>query len=118
VSGPRHGGPGLGARAARLLVSLPIHAYRLFLSPVLAPACRFQPSCSAYALEAIQMHGALRGGWLAVRRIARCRPGGGSGLDPVPPLAQHRLSDVETLRNASPSADPGRPEARPNDGTA
>jgi hypothetical protein len=70
--------------AARLL-ALPIHAYRLVLSPWLGMDCRFQPTCSAYALEALEKHGALRGGWLAVRRILRCHPGGGSGYDPVPP---------------------------------
>jgi len=69
--------------AARLL-ALPVHAYRLFLSPFLGHSCRFQPTCSAYALEALERHGALRGGWLAVRRIARCHPWGGSGHDPVP----------------------------------
>lgn len=70
--------------AARLL-SVPVHAYRLFLSPWLGHGCRFQPTCSAYALEALGRHGAIRGGWLAARRIVRCRPGGGHGFDPVPP---------------------------------
>lgn len=69
--------------AARLLM-LPIRAWRL-LSVHLAPRCRFHPSCSAYALEALEQHGALRGSWLAVRRLARCHPWGGGGLDPVPP---------------------------------
>ena len=68
---------------ARLL-ALPVRAYRLVLSPWTGHGCRFQPTCSAYALEALERHGGLRGGWLAVRRIARCRPGGGSGYDPVP----------------------------------
>jgi uncharacterized protein len=69
--------------AARLLM-LPIRAWRL-LSVHLTPRCRFHPSCSAYALEALEQHGALRGSWLAVRRLARCHPWGGGGLDPVPP---------------------------------
>jgi putative membrane protein insertion efficiency factor len=69
--------------AARLL-ALPIRAYRLVLSPLLGPNCRFQPTCSAYALEALGRHGALRGGLLAVLRVARCHPWGGSGFDPVP----------------------------------
>jgi putative membrane protein insertion efficiency factor len=69
---------------ARLL-ALPVHAYRLVLSPWLGSNCRFQPTCSAYALEALETHGALRGGWLALRRIARCHPLGGDGFDPVPP---------------------------------
>ena len=70
--------------AARLL-ALPVHAYRLLLRPLLGPHCRFHPSCSAYALEALATHGALRGGALALRRILRCHPWGGSGVDPVPP---------------------------------
>ncbi|QFS81538.1 Putative membrane protein insertion efficiency factor [Roseivivax sp. THAF40] len=69
---------------ARLL-ALPVHGYRLFLSPWLGRSCRFQPTCSAYALEALETHGALRGGWLAAKRIARCHPWGGSGVDNVPP---------------------------------
>lgn len=74
-----------GARpgiAARLLV-LPIRAWRL-VSRHLPPRCRFHPSCSAYGLEAIETHGALRGGWLAVKRVARCHPWHEGGLDPVP----------------------------------
>ena len=62
----------------------PIWAYRMLLSPVLPCACRFEPSCSRYALDALARHGALRGSWLAVRRIARCHPWGGGGYDPVP----------------------------------
>ncbi len=59
-------------------------AYRYGISPVLPNACRFQPSCSAYALEALQRHGPARGLWLTVRRLARCQPWGGHGYDPVP----------------------------------
>lgn len=81
----------------RTLASLPIHAYRLFVSPLLGPACRFAPSCSAYALEAIAMHGALRGGSLALRRLLRCHPWGGEGYDPVPPLAAADLRNLPTL---------------------
>lgn len=66
------------------LLALPVRAYRLLASPWLGTACRFQPTCSAYALDALSRHGALRGGWLAARRIARCHPWGGSGYDPVP----------------------------------
>ncbi len=67
------------------LAALPVHAYRLLLSPWLGTNCRYQPTCSAYALEALERHGAIRGAWLAMRRIVRCHPGGGSGYDPVPP---------------------------------
>jgi len=69
--------------AARLLM-LPIRAWRL-VSVHLTPRCRFHPSCSAYALGALEQHGAFRGLWLAVRRLGRCHPWGGGGLDPVPP---------------------------------
>ncbi len=65
--------------------ALPVHAYRLVISPLVGANCRYQPTCSAYALEALELHGGLRGGWLALRRIIRCHPGGGSGYDPVPP---------------------------------
>ena len=64
---------------------LPVRAYRRWLSPLLGPRCRFAPSCSAYAVEALQVHGAGRGSWLAVRRIARCHPFHPGGHDPVPP---------------------------------
>lgn len=67
----------------RLAVRL-VKIYRLALSPLLAPRCRFQPSCSDYTIEALEKHGLFKGGLLAAKRIARCRPGGGSGYDPVP----------------------------------
>ena len=66
------------------LFSLPVRFYRLFISPWLGSNCRYQPTCSPYALEALQKHGAIKGGWLAIRRIARCNPWGGSGIDNVP----------------------------------
>jgi len=61
-----------------------IRFYQLVLSPFLGPRCRYQPTCSSYAIEAIERHGALKGGWLATKRIARCHPWGGFGYDPVP----------------------------------
>ena len=72
--------------AATIALRWLIRAYQLLLAPVLGPNCRYQPSCSDYALEAITQHGALRGGRFAVRRILRCHPWGGSGYDPVPGL--------------------------------
>ena len=76
-------------RLAVAILSLPICLYRIAISPMLPPRCRFAPSCSAYALEALARHGPVNGLWLALRRIARCHPitrlGGGSGFDPVPP---------------------------------
>ena len=68
----------------RVLLLL-IEGYRLALSPLLGARCRFYPTCSAYAAEAIEKHGALRGTWLALRRIAKCHPWHPGGVDPVPP---------------------------------
>ena len=69
--------------SAPLLTAL-IRAYRRFISPLFRPHCRFHPTCSAYALEAITVHGAARGTLLAARRISRCHPWNAGGLDPVP----------------------------------
>jgi putative membrane protein insertion efficiency factor len=70
------------------LLSAPIRAYRAFVSPLLPNSCRFTPSCSVYALEALKLHGPVMGLWLTVRRLGRCHPiswlGGSSGFDPVP----------------------------------
>jgi uncharacterized protein len=66
------------------LLALPVRGYRLIFSPWVGHNCRYQPTCSAYALEALQKHGGLRGGWLAACRIARCHPWGRSGIDNVP----------------------------------
>ena len=68
----------------KLLLRGAIRGYKLFISPLLPPACRYLPTCSDYAAEAIEKHGALRGVWLAARRLLRCHPWGGSGYDPVP----------------------------------
>ncbi len=65
-------------------LSLPVRGYRLLFSPWVGNGCRFHPTCSAYALEALAQHGGIRGSWLTVRRIARCHPWGGSGIDDVP----------------------------------
>ena len=84
----------LPRRLAVAMLSAPIMAYRYLLSPVMPPACRFHPSCSAYALEALAEHGPFKGSWLALRRLARCHPiewlGSGSGYDPVPPHGRPR----------------------------
>jgi uncharacterized protein len=68
---------------ARLLMGL-VKGYRLFFSPALGSACRFEPTCSAYALEALQIHGAGKGSYLTLRRLGRCHPWCEGGLDPVP----------------------------------
>ena len=91
--------------AARLL-ALPVRAYRLLASPWVGHGCRFQPTCSAYALEALETHGALRGGWLALRRVLRCHPWGGSGIDNVPrpgrPCGEQQIADGPEQPPASP----------------
>jgi putative membrane protein insertion efficiency factor len=86
--------------AARVLVAV-VTAYRRVLSPLLGPRCRFAPTCSAYAVEALTTHGARRGGWLALRRIGRCHPFHPGGHDPVPP---RRSATMDT--SAPPVARP------------
>lgn len=70
--------------AAWILIAL-LTGYRTVVSPLLGQRCRFYPSCSAYAMEAVQVHGAGRGSWLAIRRLSRCHPFHAGGMDPVPP---------------------------------
>jgi putative membrane protein insertion efficiency factor len=76
-------------RWTRAIAAAPIRAYKYVISPMLPMACRFEPSCSRYAVEAIETHGAAKGLYLGLRRLLRCHPitwlGGGSGFDPVPP---------------------------------
>ena len=86
MSHPREIGSGRGPFAhiwVEVWVGV-VRLYRLVVSPWLGPACRFHPTCSEYAIEALRTHGPLRGGWLAVRRLGRCHPLGGDGFDPVP----------------------------------
>jgi len=80
-----------------------VRGYRYFLSPLLAPACRFHPSCSVYAEEALQRHGAVRGSWLSARRICRCGPWHPGGVDPVP--GPRTASIARTARTAAPARD-------------
>jgi putative membrane protein insertion efficiency factor len=76
---------------SRLLVWI-LRAYQLVLSPMLGQNCRFYPSCSSYAIEALQVHGAARGSALAARRVCRCHPWNDGGFDPVPPKADKTSS--------------------------
>jgi putative membrane protein insertion efficiency factor len=75
-------------KLAIALLSAPVRAYRALISPMMPNACRFTPSCSVYALEALHTHGPVKGVWLTIRRLSRCHPitwlGGSSGFDPVP----------------------------------
>ena len=66
------------------VVLLPVYFYRYAISPLTPPSCRYTPTCSAYAIDAVKKHGVLKGGWLAAKRILSCNPWGGSGYDPVP----------------------------------
>lgn len=78
----------------RILIGI-IRFYQVVISPLTPPACRYTPTCSAYAREAIEVHGAARGSWLALRRVLRCHPWGGQGYDPVPRRAE-RGNELET----------------------
>jgi putative membrane protein insertion efficiency factor len=90
----------------RKIAVLPIHFYRLFISPVLGPHCRFSPTCSEYAIEAVEKHGILSGGWLAIRRITRCHPWHPGGYDPVPgnSVVQNDKQKDETDLPAAPDS--------------
>jgi len=78
---------------ARLLVML-VRGYQLFVSPMPGPRCRFHPTCSQYAIDALRSHGALKGSWLTLRRLGRCHPLHPGGYDPVPPGRSHKGGDL------------------------
>jgi uncharacterized protein len=82
------------------LVVLPIIAYRRWISPVMPARCRFYPSCSAYALEAVETHGVLHGSYLAARRLLRCHPFHPGGFDPVPPPAGRTRTKLDDATGA------------------
>ena len=84
---------------ARILISI-VRFYQTAISPWTPSACRYTPTCSSYAIGAIETHGVTRGGWLALRRIGRCHPWGGHGYDPVPPAAGH-----ESIADSSGSSE-------------
>ena len=99
------GAPGghSGGPVVRLLV-VPLQFYRRWISPALPPSCRFYPSCSAYAVEALTVHGAIRGSWLTVRRLLRCAPWHPGGVDPVPAPRSPRCAPRTTAPAESESS--------------
>jgi uncharacterized protein len=103
---------GKGSSVLNLVLRGVIRLYQLVLSPILPPRCRYLPTCSDYALEALAAHGVLAGAWLALRRVARCHPWGGSGYDPVPPAPhrrpRHQRPDPRLHRHDCGAAHPGR----------
>ena len=96
-------------RPTALLVAA-VEVYRRRISPLLAPHCRFAPSCSAYAVLALEQHGALRGTALTLRRLARCHPFHPGGHDPVPPARRPRVKMTETDPSRAVPARPDAPE--------
>ncbi len=84
-------------KVIEFIVLLPVYFYRYAISPLTPPSCRYTPTCSAYAIEAVKKHGVLKGGWLAAKRILSCHPWGGSGYDPVP--EKFHWKNIETNQN-------------------
>ncbi|GAA5140566.1 hypothetical protein GCM10023340_00880 [Nocardioides marinquilinus] len=82
-----------------------LRLYRLVISPLYGQVCRYYPSCSAYALEAVEVHGAAKGSWLAVRRVARCHPWAAGGVDKVPPRRERPARAARAARSTQPSID-------------
>ena len=80
----------------RKTLSVVLRGYRYLISPMLGPCCRFYPSCSSYAIEAIEQHGSAHGLWLAVRRLLRCNPWNEGGVDPVPQSAGRAAQHCES----------------------
>jgi len=94
-----------GAGILDAALTMGVSAYQFFVSPLRPPCCRFLPTCSDYAIEAIASHGALRGGGLALWRLARCHPWGGSGYDPVPRRTPANFPELAASPAASDRAD-------------
>ena len=82
-------------KAGAFIGIVPVRFYQWFISPLLPPSCRYEPTCSAYAIEALQRHGLIRGAYLTTRRLLRCHPWGGSGYDPVPPQGRSHHEDCK-----------------------
>nr|WP_321507925.1 membrane protein insertion efficiency factor YidD [uncultured Celeribacter sp.] len=94
------------------LISLPVRAYRLTFSPWIGYNCRYQPTCSAYAMEALEKHGAIKGTYLTIRRLGRCHPLGGSGYDPVPPCGHDHGAESTPSGSKPATTEPPAPETK------
>jgi len=101
----------------KYLVIAFLKVYRLVVSPLYGNVCRYYPSCSAYALRAVEVHGAVRGGWLAGRRLLRCHPWTPGGYDPVPGTPEFAEEMRENAARAG-TMDPAQARTRPNDAPA
>ena len=78
----------------KFLFILPVKLYQIIISPILPNACRYTPTCSVYTIQAIKIHGPLKGIWLGIKRLSRCHPWGKSGYDPVPPKIKTKKIDL------------------------
>ena len=107
-------GPGGGSWSVRGLLLAAVGFYSRAISPALPPRCRFHPTCSAYAAEAIERHGAARGSWLAARRLLKCAPWHPGGVDLVPPGTAGAGRSSSTAA-ADPAPDAGSPDIQPPD---
>ena len=94
---------GIGSPPAAVLIAV-LRGYQRWISPALPPRCRFYPSCSSYAVQALTLHGPLRGSWLTLRRVLRCQPFNAGGVDPVPDAAEHRRAAGPPASTASRGA--------------
>lgn len=102
----------------RWLLMAVVRLYQVAISPLLGPSCRYYPSCSSYALVAVERHGALRGSWLATRRLARCHPWTPGGVDLVPEVGDYRwwgrCPGHDPYATPDPREDPGAPVTDPS----
>lgn len=90
----------------RALLIRMVRAYQIGVSPWMPPSCRYTPTCSSYMIEAIERHGAAKGGWLGIKRIGRCHPFGASGFDPVPMEFEREHRSEQARTESAPTDDP------------
>ena len=100
------------ARVPRLVLVAVVRSYQLVISPWTAPTCKYYPSCSSYAVTALERHGALSGSWLAVRRLGRCHPWSDGGIDDVPPVVRSSGDHPDDRPDRAAQRSSGHPHAR------